>query len=263
MPNNWLKSLAMQASSVIFRLIHEDKIVGEMTNAKPVQRKRGRPPGGPHADKAATLTTRIRKDTREALDVEARRAGRSLSQEVEVRLRDSLALEARIEKIINAFGGPETYAFFAMAAHAIKALELGPQQKWFDDPYRFAKAVEIIEFLLAQIRPPGEIVAPSGPTPFSFLKDEQIAGALAVGVIVQVLSADEEPPIDGARDSSGHRIFYSDMLKRGPSLKKWLGRLVERLKLPAPGQGVVLTSDLILQPGARTFLAKIPAKRSE
>lgn len=232
-----------------------------MTDAKPTRRKRGRPPGGPHADKAATLTTRIRKDTREALEVEARKAGRSLSQEVEVRLRDSLALEARIEKIIAAFGGPETYAFFAMAAHAIKALELGPQQKWFDDPYKHAKAGEIIEFLLAQIRPPGEIVAPSSPTPFSFLKDDQIAGALAVGVIVQVLSADDEPPVDGARDSTGRRIFYADMLKRGPSLKKWLGRLVDRLKPPAPGQGVVLTSDLMLRPGERTVFAKIPGKK--
>jgi hypothetical protein len=50
----------------------------------------GRKPKGEFTGKSATITTRIRPDTRDALEKVARANRRSLSQEVEFRLRAGL-----------------------------------------------------------------------------------------------------------------------------------------------------------------------------
>jgi hypothetical protein len=53
----------------------------------------GRKPNGPLRHKTATLTTRITEGTRAALVAAAERGGRSLSQEVELRLIATLDME--------------------------------------------------------------------------------------------------------------------------------------------------------------------------
>jgi hypothetical protein len=67
-----------------------------MTN-KEMARKRapgaGRKPRGEFKGKSATLTTRITPETRAAMESAAQKSGRSLSQEVERRLIDSVRNE--------------------------------------------------------------------------------------------------------------------------------------------------------------------------
>jgi hypothetical protein len=55
----------------------------------------GRKPQGEFSSKSAQLATRVTFETRKALDAAAKKSGRSLSQEVERRLRDSLKSSAK------------------------------------------------------------------------------------------------------------------------------------------------------------------------
>ena len=66
----------------------------------------GRKPQGEYKGKTATLTTRIEPDTRTALEKAAKETGRSLSQEIENRLRRSIASDYGTgeEKHNRAFG---------------------------------------------------------------------------------------------------------------------------------------------------------------
>lgn len=76
--------------------------------AYPVGRKRaaggGRKPRGAFRGKSAVLTTRITPGTRKALESAAASSGRSLSQEVETRLRQSLEPHYAREGHIKALG---------------------------------------------------------------------------------------------------------------------------------------------------------------
>jgi hypothetical protein len=67
----------------------------------------GPAPRGEYVDKAKTLSTRITADLRAALDAAKEKSGRSLSQEIEYRLRRSFEEDTKIKDI---FGGRENYA---------------------------------------------------------------------------------------------------------------------------------------------------------
>jgi hypothetical protein len=58
----------------------------------------GRKPQGEFGSKSAQLATRVTFETRRALDAAAKKNGRSLSQEVERRLRDSLKSSAKADR---------------------------------------------------------------------------------------------------------------------------------------------------------------------
>ena len=59
----------------------------------PAERKRGPRPRGPYAYKRKTLSTRITAETRKRLDMAAEASGRSLSQEIELRLEQSFLID--------------------------------------------------------------------------------------------------------------------------------------------------------------------------
>jgi len=58
----------------------------------------GRKPQGEFSSKTAQLATRVTLETRRGLDAAAKKSGRSLSQEVERRLRDSLKSSAKADR---------------------------------------------------------------------------------------------------------------------------------------------------------------------
>jgi uncharacterized protein (DUF1778 family) len=87
----------------------------------------GRKPKGEFAGKSATITTRIRPDTRDALEEAAQVSGRSLSQEVEFRLRASLQKPSDAKQRNQALG----YAISFMA----EAIEKVTGRSWLDDPF--------------------------------------------------------------------------------------------------------------------------------
>ena len=87
----------------------------------------GRKPKGEFVGKSATITTRIRPDTRGALEKVARGSGRSLSQEVEFRLRASLKKPTDAQRRNQALG----YAITLIA----ETIERDTCRSWLDDPF--------------------------------------------------------------------------------------------------------------------------------
>ena len=71
---------------------------------------------GEYAGKSSVFSTRIRPDLRRYLEKAAKTSGRSLSQEVEHRLRRSFVED---DKIADAFGDRRTYRLMRMMADAI------------------------------------------------------------------------------------------------------------------------------------------------
>jgi hypothetical protein len=86
----------------------------------------GTKPKGPYQDKRAALTTRITQETRSALEDAARVSGRSLSQEIEFRLVQSIRDE-------DGFGGNENAALFRMLAGAAGLIEARTSKEWMKD----------------------------------------------------------------------------------------------------------------------------------
>src|SRR5262245_32900459 len=62
----------------------------------------GRKPSGPLKGKSATITTRITPETRMALEQASKASDRSLSQEIEIRLRRSVGPDEKRAKHIKA-----------------------------------------------------------------------------------------------------------------------------------------------------------------
>jgi hypothetical protein len=87
----------------------------------------GRKPKGEFAGKTATITTRVQPDTRDALEEAAQASGRSLSQEVEFRLKAGLRKPTQAERRNQALG----HAIGFMA----EELEKVTGRIWLDDPF--------------------------------------------------------------------------------------------------------------------------------
>ncbi len=81
-------------------------------------RRTGRPPSTPGQPKRSAFNTRLRAKIKKRLEFEAERAGRSLSEEIEIRLEQSFRDE---DALIEAFGGRHTHSVLkvmgSLAAH--------------------------------------------------------------------------------------------------------------------------------------------------
>lgn len=79
--------------------------------------KRGRKPKGEFEGRTAVYSARLTPETKAALEEAAARSGRSVSQEVEMRLRQSLESEMAIQQN---FGGPDEYAVAQLVAKTLQ-----------------------------------------------------------------------------------------------------------------------------------------------
>ena len=102
---------------------------------QPKKRGPGRPARGPYTDKRKTLTTRITADMREALEDAAKKADRSLSQEIELRLEQSF-------RVGDLFGGGQNLAEAAEVWRWISTVRRGVSRAG-DDPTRWRQYVGV------------------------------------------------------------------------------------------------------------------------
>jgi len=80
----------------------------------------GRPALKPGSPKRSSFNTRLRADTKEALEAEAKISGRSLSEEIEFRLEQSLRDKATQ---IEALGGEDTYEILRLLGSVAKIIK--------------------------------------------------------------------------------------------------------------------------------------------
>lgn len=90
------------------------------------EKRPGPKPRGPFQDKRKTLTTRITEDTRARLDAAAQQTGRSLSQEIELRLEKSFLLDDLCLLSRGAVKAPEKQAASKICKGCERKFLVGP-----------------------------------------------------------------------------------------------------------------------------------------
>ena len=108
--------------------------------------KGGRPRQGATA-KLAPLNMRTDPELREKIEEAADRTGRSLTQEVERRLRTSFILE-------DFMGGQHVHALVHMLGATINRIEMRTGKKWIEDEATWRAVQEAAKKLIAWDRPP-------------------------------------------------------------------------------------------------------------
>lgn len=133
--------------------------------------KRGPQPKGEYGrtiGRTAVLSTRLQPDTRERLSAAAKAKGRSLSQELEHRLRRSFIED---DKVVDFFGSPANAAIVKLLGAVIQStgtswLRKDPKDgwvpdfkkdpgEWLRDPVLFDGVLTAIVHALMWFRPPG------------------------------------------------------------------------------------------------------------
>jgi hypothetical protein len=161
------------------------------------RRRAGRPTTPPKEGEKATLGIRASADLKQRLDLAAKRNGRSLSQEAEHRLEESLRDELG-QMLELAYGRPLA-GLLMMIGHAMQLVgkraafeathSYDAIDRWPTNPYAFDQAVNAAAAVLEGMRPPGnrelpQRVATTIPTDFgrimggltlSFVKDPETA----------------------------------------------------------------------------------------
>lgn len=188
--------------------------------------KRGPAPKGEYAGKSKVLSTRIRPDTRAALSKAAKTSGRSLSQEIEHRLRRSFSEDAEIEK---AFGGRRHYRFMRMINDMIEMIGSPSSDgdgDWLDDPYRFDQASKACAAVFELLRPVGKIktVASSeAPDRLNSLLLGAQGAIRAMQYLQRIHAADPNLPLGKGtaldHAAAGMKIDFGDVVERAKGRK--------------------------------------------
>jgi TraY domain len=162
---------------------------------------RGPAPRGEYAGKSQVLSTRIRPDTRAKLTASKKRSGRSLSQEIEFRLRRTFQHD---DRAADMFGSLRNFRLMQMVGIAM-ATAYNPDQPgadWLDDPVTFDIAVQTMLDLLIGLRPPGD--KPASLMQGSAVIDTEawtraVAMNHAARVLKSVQEADPSLPLNASR----------------------------------------------------------------
>lgn len=181
----------------------------------------GRKPEGPFKGKTATLTTRITSELRSALDREAKRNNRSLSQEVEQRLRQSIDQPKQQGKIL---GAPHNPAFASIVARLAANIELVTGENWRKDAFSFQALKSAIEFAFSKLAPNGPVRVPArikqtavglnSSQSEQFFKPDGVALAVALGFWDQ-LEIIEMPPLNHPRN-----VYYAEESYSLPNIRR-------------------------------------------
>jgi hypothetical protein len=163
-------------------------------------------------------------ELRAGLDREAKLAGRSLSQEVEHRLRGSLDFPARF---LEQWGGDHHYSLGRLLARAAQGIELVTGKRWLDDAFAAQALRAAISIILTRMIPdvPAETPARVKQSASTFppelaaaqITPEGVGASIAYGLIEGLNLAD--PP------EYGHpaHVHYSDYFHVLPKIREGLG----------------------------------------
>jgi len=149
------------------------------------KRRVGRPTREPKPGERVGMSLRVTPATKRALDAAAISAGRSLSQEAEIRLENSFRGSGYLDQAMDLAYGPRLAVLFAVIGRAVN--EIGRHApfptSWMDRAYLFDEVVAAVGEALAAFRPDG-----SGPP----------SPVLAPMIIRKLLAAIKNP--DEARE---------------------------------------------------------------
>jgi hypothetical protein len=199
----------------------------------------GRKPKGPISGNAGWLQARITVDLHERLKRAADENERSVSQEAQVRLKESFDLPAELQK---AWGAPHVKALAQLISRVVRSVETSAGEApfaveagelaWHRDPYTHAAVVVAINTILAHYKPTGAVKVPkevekrtawieqeSGKEQAANQRRPESTGlSCALGLLNQVASYSPPPlnPPSGAHYASGFYVL--------PHIREILGK---------------------------------------
>ena len=160
---------------------------------------KGPAPKGEYVGKSSVFSTRITPDLRKRLKQAAKRSGRSVSQEVENRLRRSFVED---NDIAERFGDRKTYSLMRMMADAIHFE--GVNTTWLENPVEFAKAASAAMRILELVSPESTWPADAHP-----IRHYEVQGHnIGRRIWSAVKRADTSLPVTaGTRDDHKNRLL--------------------------------------------------------
>lgn len=126
------------------------------------KKRGGRPTTKPIEGQKATLGIRASADLKTSLNESAKRNGRSLSQEAELRLEQSFRNEGLLEEALGmAYGRIDSDLLISVLGEIMRAAtnvthSRTGHQHWSDDPDTFAPVVKIVDELFSALKPISE-----------------------------------------------------------------------------------------------------------
>src|SRR5262249_42647592 len=177
----------------------------------------GRKPKGPLKGKTATITTRITPETRVALEGAAAASDRSLSQEIEIRLRHSVGPDEKRAKHIKA-----AEELIRLAAEETERLT---GVSWLTDWFTAEALRHAIDHLLGRFAPAAEgertVPAPGGKLASVMPNDTREAYRRPVSLGLMEASR-LIALIEGAEKPSTPPNEWSDPFSPDPAFRLWL-----------------------------------------
>jgi hypothetical protein len=179
---------------------------------------KGPAPRGEYVGKSSVFSTRIRPDLRQKLEQGAKKSGRSLSQEIEHRLRRTFVED---EKISEMFGDRRTFLLMKMMAAAIQFKgDDRPPGEWLENPDDFEIGIAAALSVLEAVRPRGAV---NPDNPFLAFANKVKAEGIAFEIWKEIKKADTALPITrGTRADHWNAMAKAD-----------LGEIADRVRLPA------------------------------
>ncbi|MHC2019977.1 hypothetical protein [Methylobacterium sp. CM6247] len=169
--------------------------------------KRGPVSKGEYVGQTAVLSTRITPDLRAMLEAEVVKSGKTLSREIEHRLRRSFIED---DKISEAFGSRRNYAFMRLISMVLELWHnpADPLADWKDDPFAYDQACSKVAGVLRAMRPAGESKALS--------ELERVIAEVKsfddpARIVQKIQSADNALPLGGSRRNQVLSLLKSDL----------------------------------------------------
>jgi hypothetical protein len=156
------------------------------------------------------LSMRIAPETRKQLEDEAAQTGRSITQQAELRLEQSLRDEKRASLFHDAVYGRQAAAVLEALANAIRGTVavggfLSPCRDtvasgdWLSDPHVFAQVEAAVEVIFRGLRPDG------APQTLSYIEDQPLGSGIAIGILRDVAFAPDDSTADHAMTGAAIR----------------------------------------------------------
>jgi hypothetical protein len=179
---------------------------------------KGPTPRGEYVGKSSVFSTRIRPDLRQKLEQGAKKSGRSLSQEVEHRLRRTFVQDQDISEM---FGDRRTFLLMKMMAAAIQFKGGNrPPGEWLENREDFEIAIAAALLVLEAVRPRGAV---NPDNPFLAFANRVRAEGIAFEIWKEIKMADPALSLTrGTRADHWNAVTKVD-----------LGEIADRVRLPA------------------------------
>jgi hypothetical protein len=190
-------------------------------------RGRTRRPDARKPGERSTLSMRITSDLWHRLDQAARASGRSLSAEAEFRLERSFQEQDLLDQVLTLAYGQQLGAVLMAVGTVMKVvgggaalqstLSIEAVERWLDNPYAFAQALQAAVHVIGAMAPPGEVeLNAHGRSPEFVRQSERYGERMAeqlLRAIKHPTDGDFEPAVSGRK------------------LNAFLGRLTDQIAL--------------------------------